>query len=146
MCCGVGISTVPWGVGVDTSETMLGVAKCRSRKEKDTKKTFKIGNAETYGDDKSVDAVTCFLATHEMPQDARIKVLNNALRIATKKVIFVDIHPGYQPSRQMLSGEPYMMDFVTHIEDDFKGATTRTELIKDKVVMWEFDQRSGSWF
>ena len=39
----------------------------------------------------------------------------------------------------MLSGEPYMMDFVQNIEEDFKDATTRIELIKDKVVMWEFD-------
>ena len=67
MCCGVGISTVPWGVGVDTSETMLKAAKCRSRTNTDNKKKFVIGNAETYGETKSVDCVTCFLATHEMP-------------------------------------------------------------------------------
>jgi len=28
-CCGVGISTIPWGIGVDTSEAMLKAAKCR---------------------------------------------------------------------------------------------------------------------
>ena len=39
----------------------------------------------------------------------------------------------------MLSGEPYMMDYVNNIDEDFKDATTRTEIIKDKVVMWEFD-------
>jgi ubiquinone/menaquinone biosynthesis C-methylase UbiE len=111
MCCGVGISTIAWGVGVDTSEIMLNTARCRSSKGGEKQKKFVVGNAETYGEDNSVDAVTCFLATHEMPQDARIKVLNNALRIATKKVIFVDIHPNFQAPRQMLSGEPYLMDF-----------------------------------
>jgi hypothetical protein len=54
-------------------------------------------------------------------------------------VIFVDIHPKYKPSRQMLQGEPYLADFQTNIDIDFKGATTRTELVKDKVVMWEFE-------
>jgi ubiquinone/menaquinone biosynthesis C-methylase UbiE len=111
LCCGVGISTIPWGLGVDTSETMLNVAKCRSRSTKDSHKRFVIGNAETFGKDDSFDVVTCFLSTHEMPQEARIRVLKNAIRIATKKVIFVDIHPNYKPSRTMLSGEPYMLDF-----------------------------------
>jgi ubiquinone/menaquinone biosynthesis C-methylase UbiE len=78
---------------------MLNVAKCRSVKEETSEKNFVIGNVETYGDTNSCDVVTCFLATHEMPQEARIKVLNNALRIATKKVIFVDIHPNYKPSK-----------------------------------------------
>ena len=39
----------------------------------------------------------------------------------------------------MLSGEPYMLDFVNNVEQDFIDATNRIELIKDKVVMWEFD-------
>ena len=74
-----------------------------------------------------------------MPQEGRRKVLANALRIATKKVIFVDIHPAYEPSRQMLSGEPYFMDYKKYVDVDFKDASKRVELVENKVVMWEFD-------
>lgn len=68
-CCGVGISTIPWGVGVDTSKAMLKAANCRKNRlpEINAQKKFIQGNCETYGEDNSVDAVTCFLATHEMP-------------------------------------------------------------------------------
>jgi len=67
-CCGVGISTIPGGIGVDTSKAMLKAANCRMRKEPlNSERKFIEGNCETYGEDNSVDAVTCFLATHEMP-------------------------------------------------------------------------------
>lgn len=97
-CCGVGISTIPWGIGVDTSDAMLKTANCRKKREPESNKhkSFIQGNCETYGEDNSVDAVTCLLATHEMPQEARQKILSNAIRIATKKVIFVDICPTYK--------------------------------------------------
>jgi len=68
-CCGVGISTADWAIGVDTSTAMLKAANCRKNREpvNNSKKKFVEGNCETYGEDNSVDAVTCFLATHEMP-------------------------------------------------------------------------------
>lgn len=68
-CCGVGISTIPWGIGVDTSKAMLKAAKCRKKREpvNHLAKRFVQGNCETFGEDNSVEAVTCLLATHEMP-------------------------------------------------------------------------------
>jgi hypothetical protein len=72
MCCGIGTSTVKWGTGVDTSDSFLTMAKVKSV---GTSQKFVKGNAETYGEYKSYDVVTCFFATHEMPRAARIKVL-----------------------------------------------------------------------
>jgi len=117
LCCGIGNSTAEWGVGVDTSNAFLTVGRIRSLI---SKRTFKRGNAETWGEDKSFDVVTCMFATHEMPRAARKKVLANALRIARKKVIFVDIDPKYEPSEAMLSGEPYVLEYQKNIDTDFR--------------------------
>ena len=53
MCCGVGFSTAPGAVGVDTSPEMLSVAKLRRLDAR-----FAFGNAESFGEDKSFDIVT----------------------------------------------------------------------------------------
>ena len=78
-------------------------------------------------------------ATHEMPRSARLKVLRNAMRIAKKKVIFVDIDPNYTPSEAMLEGEPYVLEYRRNIYNDFKGANKKEILVEDHVVKWEFD-------
>ena len=77
-------------------------------------------------------------ATHEMPRNARMKVLANAKRIAKKKVIFVDIDPNYTPSETMLSGEPYVLEYKRNIDIDFFSAYKREVLVKDHAVKWEF--------
>jgi ubiquinone/menaquinone biosynthesis C-methylase UbiE len=84
---------------------------------------FVQGNAETWGEANSFDVVTCFFGTHEMPREARSRVLRNALRIARKKVIFVDIDPTYEPSEAMLAGEPYILEYLKNIDYDFRRAT-----------------------
>jgi hypothetical protein len=77
-------------------------------------------------------------ATHEMPRNARLKVLANARRIAKKKVIFVDIDPNYTPSETMLAGEPYVIEYQRNIDKDFSSAISREVLVKDHAVKWEF--------
>ena len=96
------------------------------------------GNAETFGKFNQFDVVTCMFATHEMPRNARMKVLANAKRIAKKKVIFVDIDPNYTPSETMLSGEPYVLEYKRNIDIDFFSAYKREVLVKDHAVKWEF--------
>ena len=135
LCCGIGTSTVTWGTGVDTSSAFLTMARLRSL---GTTQKFVKGNAETFGEDNSFDVVTCFFATHEMPRAARRKVLENAKRIARKKVIFVDIDPNYEPSEAMLSGEPYVLEYRKHIDADFRNAT-KTIMVKNHVAKWEFN-------
>jgi ubiquinone/menaquinone biosynthesis C-methylase UbiE len=84
------------------------------------KQNFVKGNAETWGQSKSFDIVTCMFATHEMPKAARLRVLENAKRIARKRVIFVDLDPDYIPSEAMLVGEPYVLEYKRNVDVDFK--------------------------
>lgn len=65
LCCGIGTSTATWGTGVDTSQQFLNMANVKNLLN--TSMKFEQGNAETYGEAKSVDVVTCMFATHEMP-------------------------------------------------------------------------------
>ena len=48
-------------------------------------------------------------------------MLRNALRIARDKVIVMDIWPGFEPNDMMLSGEPYVLDYLANIEDDVQA-------------------------
>ena len=133
------MSTVPWGIGVDTSDQFLNMARWKSIKIPRTTQKFEKGNAETWGETNSFDVVTCMFATHEMPRAARQKVLSNARRIARKKVIFVDIDPNYTPSQAMLEGEPYVLEYRKNIDIDFRGASRKEVMIEDHVKKWEFD-------
>ena len=135
LCCGVGISTCKNGIGIDTSNEMLAVAK---RYNKD--KNFYFGNAENFRPKKDIDIVSCMFAMHEMPPEAQIKTIQNALIIANKEVIFVDIAPDYKdkkPSKYMLAGEPYLLDYLDNIDNllfDFDN-----EVYIDKHVhIWRY--------
>ena len=73
-----------------------------------------LSRAQTDG----TDIATVMFGMHEMPQEARRRVLRNALRIARETVLVVDIWPGFEPSPMMLSGEPYVLDYLGNIEGD----------------------------
>lgn len=141
LCCGVGFSTFPGALGVDASPEMLGMAKLRRRDA-----NFLKGNAETFGGDASFDVATIMFGMHEMPQYARRRVLRNAARIARKQVIVVDIDPVYEPSWSMLSGEPYVLDYLENIDEDVSQCAVtrawrraRVNVIPEHVVMWRLD-------
>ena len=182
LCCGVGMSTRD--VGVDTSAQMVGMARlleARGReKEWGTKKKgvrgagrvgrgvgrreFEVGNAETWGETGAYDASTCMFAMHEMPRDARRRVLSNMLRISDQ-AICVDISPDYTPSASMLWGEPFLLEYLSHIDEDMQwveeelGAgrgeggeggeeaallrVERTVLVPNHAVMWKVKRRKG---
>ena len=91
LCCGVGCSTLPGATGVDTSPAMLDVARFWYPLA-----NFETGNAESYGNAFSYDVVTVMFATHEMPREARQRVLANAMRIARRQVLVVDIDPQFK--------------------------------------------------
>ena len=82
---------------------------------------FEVGNAESWGEDQSCDVATVMFGMHEMPGDARRRVMRNALRLARKKVLVVDIWPGFEPSAMMVSGEPYLYDYLENIEGDVQS-------------------------
>ena len=91
--------------------------------------------------EKSIDVVTCMFALHEMPKYAQINVINNAIKIAKEQIIFVDISPNYKPKELMLTGEPYLLDYLKNIKDIFKEFEyfKYNEYIKNHVAIWIYN-------
>lgn len=138
--CGVGYSTHKDGVGVDASQQMLGVARWLAA---GSGRRFERGNAEDWGDDDSFDIATCIFVMHEMPRDARGNVMRNMLRLAPEALV-VDICERYSPSEMMLWGEPYILEYQEHMDEDVQsvvdespGTSSHKEvLVKDHVTLW----------
>jgi len=134
--CGAGLSTMTGATGVDISERMIKIAVKRN-KHNDT--TFIVGNAEDWGESYSFDVVTCMFAFHEMPRSARIKVLENCIRVTGEKVVIIDIDPKYLPSTSMLSGEPYLLDYIKNIDYDMKlYRGVKKVIVEGRVTRWDF--------
>ena len=136
LCCGVGVSTLENGIGVDTSFEMLKVAQ-RLNSNNNQNKTFYLSNAETYVSTEDIDIVTCMFAFHEMPEYAHKKIIENAIEIANEEVIIVDIASDYKPKDIMLSGEPYLLDYMSSIDktlEDFE----KTVYIDGHVNIWKY--------
>ena len=120
--CGVGLSTPDDGIGVDASSEMLDVAT-RTR----TCCTFYRGLAERWGAADSAPLVIVSFLLHEQPRERRVRILRNAQRISTGRVLVLDVHPEYRPSRAMLSGEPFLLDFLSHIEGEMADVFWKTQ-------------------
>lgn len=133
LCCGTGFSTKPGTLGIDTSLEMLRFAKIYNPGS-----NYLFGNAETFGKDKEYDIVSCMFAFHEMPNTAHRKIIKNAMRIARKNVVIVDISTEYKPSGMMLLGEPYILNYLDTIDDILKDFN-KTTLIKNHVDIWKLD-------
>lgn len=134
LCCGTGFSTKPGNTGVDTSLPMIRCANLFNPGS-----NYMFGNAETFGENNEYDVVTCMFAFHEIPQEGQINIIKNALRISKKKVIFVDISTDYKPSKLMLSGEPYTLDYLNKVDALFERFSFEKEnLIKGHVDMWYY--------
>lgn len=131
LCCGTGMSTMNIGVGIDTSHEMLKVARRNNKNA-----MFYFGNAENYNPNYEVDIVTCMFSFHEMPSYAHKNIIENAINIANKNVIIVDISPTYKPSKTMLSGEPYILDYLSNIQNELSGFE-ENEYIKNHVTVWK---------
>merc|ERR1712232_863470 len=146
LCCGTAFSSKQTSLttGVDTSRPMLTIAKLRNPFIK-----FARDNAETYGEQKSCDIATVMFGFHEMPQDARRRVLRNCLRIARNHVLIVDVCPTLKPSQTMLSGEPYLRNYQRFVDQDIAVSSDtrlwrlqRITVVPGHVVMWRLDRRS----
>ena len=95
----------------------------------------------------SCDIATVMFGMHEMPGDARRRVLRNALRISRGTVLVVDIWPGFKPTPMMLSGEPFVLEYLAHIDDDvdatlddMQWTVTRVDVVPKHVRMWRFEK------
>jgi len=134
--CGTGLSTSPGATGVDISKEMIQRA---SKRYKHTDKNFIVGNSENWGKSYSFDIVTCMFVFHELPRSARLKVIENCIRVTGEKVVIIDIDPLYSPSNSMLSGEPYILDYIKHIDQDMKlYGGIKKSIIEGHVVRWDF--------
>ena len=141
--CGTGRSTPAGAIGVDTSGEMLDVARTLS-----PGKVFNRANAETYGSDDEFDVSLLFFVLHEAPGDARLRLMNNALRIA-RQVIIADIAPAYNPSQMMLTGEPYVLSYLKNIEWEVAGLASvngcsvkTSHMAAGRVVIFELSRGS----
>ena len=135
LCCGTGASTWNNQLGIDTSSQMIAQAKKIQRQCTQ----FLEGNAEDYGKEDEFDAATIMFAFHEMPNYAHHKIINNAKRITTRDILIVDIDPKYSPSKLMLSGEPYLLNYKKTIHTLLEEHQfSYLEYIPNHVGMWVF--------
>ena len=132
LCCGVGISTMNNSIGIDTSIEMLEVAK-----KINTNKEFHFGNAEIYNPEEKTDIVTCMFAFHEMPLTAHCKIIENAINIAKKEIIIVDISSYYKPKQIMLTGEPYLLNYLKNIDYTLRSFE-KENYINNQVDIWRY--------
>ena len=130
LCCGTGLSTLENNLGIDTSNEMLNVARRYNNKS-----NFKYGNAEFFGNDKDFDIATCFFSFHEMPNYAHLNIIENCKRIAKKEIIIVDISTKYTPSNIMLSGEPYLLNYLESI-DNILSEFNKSIYIENHIDIW----------
>jgi ubiquinone/menaquinone biosynthesis C-methylase UbiE len=106
--------------------------------------TYIRGNAEnTQLDDESADLVTIMYAFHEIPQQGRDKILQEARRLLRPGgyLAVVDITKDYEPSDMMLAGEPYILEYQSNIHQQLsvvKGfrKSMYKVLVPGHVGMW----------
>jgi ubiquinone/menaquinone biosynthesis C-methylase UbiE len=145
LCCGTGTSTATNQLGIDTSEQMISKAILNQAKKNQlslkphTHTQFLIGNAENYGQPDEFDTATIMFAFHEMPNYAHHKIIKNAKKISKHNIIIVDISPTYRPSKLMLSGEPYLLNYKATIHELLtQHQFSYLEYIPNHVGLWYF--------
>ena len=111
--CGTGSSTPPGACGVDSSNAMISVARSRFKD-----KRFVVADAETFGEEDAYDTALVSYVLHEAPETGRRAILANAMRIARRSVYVMDISSSYIPSPLMLTGEPYVLDYLEKIDSE----------------------------
>jgi ubiquinone/menaquinone biosynthesis C-methylase UbiE len=138
LCCGTGSSTATNQLGIDTSLPMLRAAKAQLSTTQ-----FIKGNAENYGQPQEFDTATLMFAFHEMPNYAHHKIIKNAKKITKHETIIVDISPNYSPSKLMLIGEPYLLNYKATIQDLLqKHQFTYLEYIPNHVGLWIYSHNT----
>lgn len=144
-CCGTGTSTDALTshytsaniTSFDTSREMVDVAKKHCTDEVH----FQIWDAEDISLTQRADLITIMFAFHEIPQEGRLKILENAYKNLMKggKLLIVDIDLAYEPSSYMRSGEPYIDDYLENVEGDFIqvfGSFEKSIHVSGHVCSW----------
>jgi ubiquinone/menaquinone biosynthesis C-methylase UbiE len=159
LCCGTGSSTATNQLGIDTSDEMLSAATLSAATLSAatlsaatlsaatlsaTTTQFIKGNAENYGQPQEFDTATLMFAFHEMPNYAHHKIIKNAKKITKHDILIVDISPNYSPSKLMLSGEPYLLNYKATIQDLLqKHQFNYLEYIPNHVGLWVYSHKNN---
>jgi ubiquinone/menaquinone biosynthesis C-methylase UbiE len=139
LCCGTGTSTATNQLGIDSSLPMITQAKKIHNNKQAIKTQFIIGNAENYGQEDEFDTSTLMFAFHEMPNYAHHKIIKNAKKITKHAIIIVDINPDYSPSKLMLIGEPYLLNYKATIHELLtQHQFSYLEYIPNHVGLWYY--------
>jgi SAM-dependent methyltransferase len=141
LCCGTGTSTATNQLGIDTSNKMISQANINNQQslKTHTHTQFIIGNAENYGKSQEFDTATLMFAFHEMPNYAHHKIIKNAKKITKHAIIIVDINPNYSPSKLMLIGEPYLLNYKATIHELLtQHQFSYLEYIQNHVGLWYY--------
>jgi len=139
LCCGTGSSTATNQLGIDSSDAMISAAEKINSSTK-----FIKGNAENYGHPQEFDTATLMFAFHEMPNYAHHKIIKNAKKITKHDIIIVDISPNYSPSKLMLSGEPYLLNYKATIQELLqKHQFNYLEYIPNHVGLWVYSHKNN---
>ena len=138
--CGVGTltrelikSNLTVLAGIDTSKQMIQQAQ-----REVTRQRFEVMNAVDVGDVFSdVDIAIACMVAHELPQKAHLELFEALLGVINDagEVWIVDIHPSYTPSEIMLSGEPYVLDYLKTFEASISGYATQHNLKCDNFTL-----------
>ncbi len=134
VACGTGFSTssVLGSKGLDASKEMISTAKTLF-----PNKIFEQADIEEWIPDKQYDIVTMMFFFHEVPQEARLNIIEKLKSIALEKIMIVDISPNYNPNEIMLSGEPYIKEYLQNIQSDLQHFKEEI-IIKNHVHSWSY--------
>jgi hypothetical protein len=77
-------------------------------------------------------------ALHEVPLRAQVKIIKNGIKNAKYKFIIVDISTNYKPSKLMVTGEPYLLDYLVNI-DKILSSFNKTIFIENQIDIWEYN-------
>jgi len=117
-------------VGVDTSHEMIGVARSLVRHPH---VRFEVCNGADVACE--YDAAVVCMVMHELPAEANAHLLSH-LRRACSQVWVVDIVPTYAPSQSMVSGEPYLLEYLHTIESIVGVCSKRYDVVPGHVRVW----------
>lgn len=117
----------------DTSREMLAVARKRLR-------ASTLAHANGVDCTAPVDVSAICMVMHELPAAAHTALLRVLCACTRKDVWIVDIAPTYTPSPAMLSGEPYLTDYLAHFETALARESDRRvdtwALVPGHVTVW----------
>lgn len=132
---------------------VLGERPRLMNQRQDRSLAFVQGNAEdTQLPGSSYDLVTIMFGMHEIPSAARVKILQEAERLVKVDgvVAIIDISHHYKASESMLRGEPYVLEYQKHFDDQIReldGSLLFTgyhAVVPKHVDMWILKRTSST--